>query len=68
MLTRHEPGRHTTVTSATVTVRRPGEPTEHREIDLAELRELLSQLAVGLTVDEENRLLAKLDERRRASG
>jgi N-hydroxyarylamine O-acetyltransferase len=62
MLSRHgvdERGmaRHTTATATTVTVRRPGEPTEHRDLREGELNELLHDLGVPLTADEESRLL-----------
>ena len=62
MLSRHgvdEQGgaRHTTVTHRTVTVRRPGEPTEHRDLAEGELLELVRDLGVPLTDDEEGRLL-----------
>ncbi len=62
MLSRHgvdEQGvaRHTTVTHATVTVRRPGEPTEHRDLADGELQQWVHDLGVPLTADEEARLL-----------
>jgi N-hydroxyarylamine O-acetyltransferase len=57
MVTRHQEGRHTSVTHRTVTVRRPGRPTEHREIEVAEVRDLLHELAVPLTDEEEAQLL-----------
>ncbi len=41
MVTRHGRGQHTTLTHDAVTVRRPGEPTQHRAIDLEELRAML---------------------------
>jgi N-hydroxyarylamine O-acetyltransferase len=66
MLGRHGKGRHTTLTHATVTIRRPGVATEHRDIDLDELQELLRELEVPLTADEERRLLQRLAELRRA--
>jgi N-hydroxyarylamine O-acetyltransferase len=58
MLTRHLPDRHVAVTHETVTVRRPGEPTEHRELADGELESFLGELRVGLTGDETERLLA----------
>ena len=64
MLTRHDEGRHTSLTHRTVTIRRPGEATEHRELDVAELRDLLHELAVPLTADEEARLLARVEQLR----
>ena len=50
-------GRHTAVSAHTVTFRRPGEPTEHRDLREGELEQLLHELAVPLTPDEETRLL-----------
>ena len=41
MLTKHLDGRHVAVTHETVTVRRPGAPTEHRRLREGELGELL---------------------------
>ena len=67
MVTRHEEARHTSLTHRTVTVRRPGAPTEHREIEAAELRDLLLQLEVPLTADEEARLLGRVEQLRAAS-
>jgi N-hydroxyarylamine O-acetyltransferase len=57
MVTRHLNGRHLTVTAEAVTVRRPGEPTEHRALRYGELGDLLAELAVPLTDDEQARLL-----------
>lgn len=60
MVTRHtHPGEHVTVTHGAVTIRRPGQPTEHRPIDTAELAQLLRQLDVPLAGEEEQRLLAR---------
>ncbi|WP_035928465.1 arylamine N-acetyltransferase family protein [Pseudofrankia saprophytica] len=67
MLTRHGDGQHTAITHSTITVRRPGQPTEHRDIDTAELRDLLRHPAVPLTDDEEQRLLDRIAELRAAS-
>ncbi len=64
MVTRHDEGRHTSLTHRTVTVRRPGRPTEHREIGVPELRDLLHELAVPLSDDEEARLLARVEQLR----
>ncbi len=64
MVTRHEDARHTSLTHRTVTVRRPGQATAHREIEAAELRDLLRQLEVPLTADEEARLLALVEQLR----
>lgn len=66
MLTRHAPGQHTSVTEATLTVRRPGQPTEHRAISLAEVAELVRELQIPLTDDEHQRLMARLAEIRAA--
>jgi N-hydroxyarylamine O-acetyltransferase len=57
MLSRHGDGRHTTVSTDAVTIRRPGEPTEHRELEDGELEPLLDELAVPLTSEERSRLL-----------
>jgi arylamine N-acetyltransferase len=62
MLTRHETGQHTTVAGGALTVRRAGEPTEHRQLTPGELPELLHSLSVPLSGDEEARLLAVLAE------
>lgn len=61
MLTRHLPGRHVSVTHESLTVRRPGEPTEHRPLADGELRSWLRELEVPLTDDEEQRLLERAD-------
>ena len=54
--------RHLTLTQSTVTVRRPGEPTEHRQIALDELPDLLHELNVPLTGDELERLVRRVAE------
>ncbi|CAM3454502.1 arylamine N-acetyltransferase family protein [Isoptericola cucumis] len=59
VVARHLPGRHVTVTESAVTVRRPGSPTEHRDLAAGELREWLELLAPSLTEDEVSRLLAR---------
>ena len=64
MVTRHLSDRHVAVTHETVTVRRPGEPTEHRELAEGELESLLGELRVGLTSDETARLLAVVERLR----
>jgi N-hydroxyarylamine O-acetyltransferase len=64
MVARHLPGRHVVVTHDALTVRRPGEPTEHRELADGELGEWLASLEVPLTADEERRLLARVAELR----
>jgi len=58
MITKHEDGRHVTVTGTAVTIRRPGEPTEHRDLAAGELTDWLSVLEVSLTADEVSRLVA----------
>lgn len=65
MLARHGKDRHTTVTAETVTIRRPGEATEHRDLRDGELEQLLRELEVPLTPDEETRLLALVPGLRR---
>ena len=60
MVTKHLDGRHVAVTHETVTVRRPGEPTQHRELRDGELSDLLDELAVPLTAEEREALLARV--------
>lgn len=60
MVTKHLPGRHVTVTHESLTIRTPGQPTEHRRLHEGELEEWLATLEVPLTPDEEARLLARL--------
>jgi arylamine N-acetyltransferase len=60
MLTRHLPGRHVTVTHDALTVRTPGQPTEHRPLRAGETEEWMETLDVRLTEDEVGRLLAKV--------
>ena len=55
---------HVSLTHRTVTVRRAGLPTEHREIEVAELRDLLHELAVPLTGEEEAQLLERVEQLR----
>jgi N-hydroxyarylamine O-acetyltransferase len=64
MVARHLPGRHVVVTHEGVTVRRPGEPTQHRDLADGELSEWLATLDVPLTDDERRRLLARAAELR----
>jgi N-hydroxyarylamine O-acetyltransferase len=52
MLTRHLDGGHVALTHETVTVRRPGAPTEHRTLREGELSDWLDELDVPLTGDE----------------
>ena len=60
MITRHVPGRHVTVTHDSVTIRTPGEQTEHRPLRDGEIEDWLSTLEARLSPDEQARLLAKL--------
>ena len=60
MVAKHLPGGHVTVTHESLTVRTPGEPTEHRPLHEGEIEEWLATLGVPLTPDEESRLLARL--------
>jgi len=60
MVTKHLPGRHITVTHESLTVRTPGEPTEHRPLRQGEIEEWLADLEVPLDADELARLRAKL--------
>lgn len=60
MVTKHLPGRHVTVTHESLTVRTPGEPTEHRPLREGELEQWLADLAVPLESDELARLRARL--------
>ena len=57
MVGRHQPGRHVTVTHEALTIRRPGQPTEHRPLREGELDEWLSTLEVPLSPDERTRLV-----------
>ena len=54
--------RHLTLTESTVTARRAGEQTEHREITVEQLPALLRELNVPLTDDELERLMKRLAE------
>ena len=60
ILAKHLPGRHVTVTHETVTVRTPGQPTEHRPLRDGEVEQWLDDLEVPLTVDERTGLLEKV--------
>jgi N-hydroxyarylamine O-acetyltransferase len=60
MLTKHLPDRHVSLTHETVTVRRPGRPTEHRKMHDGELADLLDELAVPLNADEREALLTRV--------
>jgi N-hydroxyarylamine O-acetyltransferase len=65
MLTKHVDDTHVSLTHRAMTVRRAGQPTEHREIEVAELRDRLHELAVPLTADEEAQLLERVEQLRR---
>jgi arylamine N-acetyltransferase len=60
ILARHLPGRHVTVTHEALTIRTPGEPTEHRHLRDGEIEEWLATLEVRLSSDEQSRLHARL--------
>ncbi len=60
MVTKHLPGCHVAVSHDTLTIRRGGEPTEHRPLGDGELAERLRVLEVPLTADEEARLIARV--------
>lgn len=62
MVAGHATDSHLTITESTVTVRRPGAPTEHRGITLDDVPNLLRQLNVPLTDEELERLLSRLAE------
>jgi len=68
MLTRHRTDRHVSVSTDALTVRRPGEPTEHRPLRDGELSDLIRELGVPLTADEKSRLLEVVAELRTAGG
>ena len=56
MVTKFIEDRHVSLTHETVTLRRPGQPTEHRPLR-DELADRLLELGVPLTGDEHQRLL-----------
>lgn len=60
MVARHLSDRHVVVTHDAITVRRPGEPTEHRQLAEDELGEWLRVLEVPLSENEESRLFARV--------
>lgn len=60
ILAKHLPGRHVTVTLDSLTIRAPGEPTEHRPLRAGEIEEWLSALEARLSSEEGTRLLEKL--------
>ena len=55
---------HLTLTQSTLTVRRPGTRTEHRDLALDELPALLHEMKVPLTDEELERLMSRLAELR----
>lgn len=68
MVARHLPDRHVVVTHDAITVRRPGEPTEHRGLADGELGEWLGVLEVPLSEDEESRLFERVAAIRAGTG
>ncbi|WP_460792871.1 arylamine N-acetyltransferase family protein [Nocardioides maradonensis] len=62
MVARYVDNRHVTLTHQAVTIRRAGQPTEHRQIRPDEVGAWLNELAVPLATDERTRLLAKVDQ------
>lgn len=60
MVAKHLPGRHVTATHESLTIRTPGEPTEHRPLADGEIEEWLGTLEAGLLPDEQVRLLERL--------
>ena len=60
VLARHVPGSHVTLTHQSLTIRTPGQPTEHRPLREGEIDEWLSTLEVPLSADERTRLLEKV--------
>jgi arylamine N-acetyltransferase len=60
ILAKHLPARHVTVTHESLTVRSPGEPTEHRQLRRGEIEDWLATLEVRLPSDAETRLLTRL--------
>jgi N-hydroxyarylamine O-acetyltransferase len=62
MVAGHVGERHIVLTQSTVTVRRDGAPTEHRDITLEEVPDFLRELNVPITDDELRRLMTRLAE------
>jgi N-hydroxyarylamine O-acetyltransferase len=60
MVARYLDDRHVTLTHQTVTIRRAGRPTEHRQITPDEVAGWLDELTQVLSADERTRLLAKV--------
>jgi N-hydroxyarylamine O-acetyltransferase len=62
ILAKHLPGQHVTVTHQSLTIRTPGQATEHRALREGELAEWLGVLAVRLNADERTRLVERVRE------
>ena len=60
ILAKYLPDRHVTLTASTVTVRRPGMPTEHRPLADGELRDRFVELGVTLPPAEVEEFMALL--------
>jgi arylamine N-acetyltransferase len=60
VVARYLPDRHVTVTHESLTVRRPGQPTEHRPLRAGEVEEWLTELEVALRPDERSALLERV--------
>lgn len=61
IVTKLLPGKHISLTHNTVTIRREGEETEHREIGLDEVMDYVKEMDVPLTDDERTRLRARFE-------
>lgn len=68
MVARHLPDRHVVVTHDALTIRPPGEPTQHRPLADGELGEWLELLEVPLSEDEHSRLLERVAAIRAGTG
>lgn len=69
MLGRHEAdggGRHVMLSHGAVTIRRPGMPTEHTALTVAEVGEWVRELAPQLDAEERDALLRRVAELREA--
>ncbi len=60
MIGKHQADFHVTVTHQSLTIRAPGQPTDHRPLRDGELDEWLTTLEVPLTDDERTRLIDKV--------
>lgn len=60
MVAGHDGDSHLSITESTVTVRRPAAPTEHREITIAEVPNLLRRLNIPLADEELQRLMRRV--------